>query len=121
MTQPEPPVPTFNSMLICDRVEFLKSAARQLAALPTDRQRNLAQHIDRLRESASPIGSMKLEGDDRLHRLRVGDYRVVYDVDEPAKVVTVVKIGHRRDVYRNLQGPEDRSNRYAAVSRLPIM
>jgi mRNA interferase RelE/StbE len=83
-------------------VEFLRSAARELASLPKSRQKQVARHIEGLRENAFPSGVKKLEGEDRLYRLRAGDYRLIYEIDDDRKVVTMIKIGHRRDVYRNL-------------------
>ena len=83
-------------------IEFLRSAARDLASLPKSRQRQIAGRIDGLQQDLFPPGVKKLEGEDRLYRLRVGDYRILFLVDEVARLVTITKIGHRRDVYRNL-------------------
>ncbi len=84
------------------RVEFLRSAARELASLPKSRQRNLARHVNSLTANPLPVGVKKLEGEDQLYRLRSGDYRILYQVDDDSKTVTIVKIGHRREVYRGL-------------------
>lgn len=83
-------------------VEFLGSAARELASLPKSRQRNLARYIGNLGENPFPPGAKKLESEDKLYRLRSGDYRIIYEADEDAKTVTIIKVGHRRDIYRNL-------------------
>jgi mRNA interferase RelE/StbE len=81
-------------------VEFLPSAQRELAALPRDVQRRIANRVDALREDPRPPGARQLQGEDRLYRLRVGDYRVIYSIESRRLVVVVVKIGHRREVYR---------------------
>ena len=81
-------------------VEFLPSAQRELAALPKDIQRRIANRIDALREDPRPPGSKQLQGAERFYRLRVGDYRVIYSVESRRLVIVVVKVGHRRDVYR---------------------
>jgi len=81
-------------------VEVLPSAQRELAALPKDVQRRIANRIDALREDPRPPGTRQLQGEDRLYRLRVGDYRVIYSIEGRRLVVVVVKIGHRREVYR---------------------
>jgi len=47
-----------------------------------------------------PAGSKKLEGSGTAYRVRVGDYRVLYEISEPEKLVRVMAVGHRRDVYR---------------------
>lgn len=83
-------------------VQFLRSAGREFSSLPKSRQKQLAGRIDGLKQDMFPAGVKKLEGEDRLYRLRVGDYRILFEVDDDARIVTIVKIGHRRDVYRNL-------------------
>lgn len=56
--------------------------------------------IDRLVDDPRPRGTVKLKGEDELYRIRAGDYRIVYEVRDAALVVVVIKVGHRRDVYR---------------------
>ena len=80
-------------------VELLPSARRELAALPKDVQRRLANRIDGLREVPRPSASRQLQGEDRLYRLRVGEYRVIYSIEDRRLVILVVRVGHRRDVY----------------------
>ena len=58
--------------------------------------------VDSLPENSRPVGTKKLEGEDKLYRLRVGDYRILYEVNDEEKRVRIVKVGHRQDVYRNL-------------------
>jgi len=84
------------------RVEVLPSAARELRSLPKSRQINLARQIDALEADQLPVGVRKLEGENKLYRLRSSDYRIIFQVDDDSKTITVVKIGHRRDVYRRL-------------------
>jgi mRNA interferase RelE/StbE len=55
-----------------------------------------------LSEDPYPPGSKKLQGEEDLYRVRVGDYRVLYRVEDERLVVLVVNIGHRRDIYRSL-------------------
>ena len=81
-------------------VEFLPSAQRELAALPKDVQRRIANRIDALSEDPRPPGARQLQGVERLFRLRVGDYRVIYSIEGRRLVIVVVKVGYRRDVYR---------------------
>ena len=81
-------------------VELLPSARRELAALPKNVQRRLANRIDGLREDPRPPGAKLLQGEDRLYRLRVGEYRVIYSIEGRRLVILVVRVGHRRDVYR---------------------
>lgn len=83
-------------------VEFLKTAERELAALPKDLQRQIARKIDALRDNPRPPGVKLLYGEERFYRLRVRDYRVIYTIEGRGLVIVVIKIGHRKDVYKNL-------------------
>ena len=56
--------------------------------------------VDKLRSNPRPPGCVKLQGEDVLWRIRVGDYRVVYAIREEELIVLVVKVAHRKDVYR---------------------
>jgi mRNA interferase RelE/StbE len=79
----------------------LKPAAhRQLEKLPRDVQRRVAARIDRLRNDPFPPGCKKLDAIPGAWRIRVGDYRVIYQVHRDILLVLVVTIGHRREVYR---------------------
>ena len=81
-------------------VEFAPRAARDFRCLDRAAQQRLRGQIDRLAENPRPRGCEKLVGGDSLYRIRVGDYRIVYQVRDRVLVVLVVRIGHRRDVYR---------------------
>ena len=78
---------------------FTKSAAKELESVPTkDRQRIVSQ-IGFLADDPRPMGAEKLSGDDK-YRIRQGDYRILYKIVDAVLIVTVVRIGNRRDVYR---------------------
>ncbi len=74
-------------------------AARELRNLPKQDAERVVRKIHTLTENPRPPGVMKLSGADG-YRIRQGDWRVVYLVDDDARRVDVVKIGHRREVYR---------------------
>ena len=76
-----------------------RSAAKELEALPTTNRRRVAAKIHALSVHPRPPGAEKLSGDDK-YRVRQGDYRVLYEIDDGGRTVTIVRIGHRRDVYR---------------------
>lgn len=82
-------------------VRIKRSAAREIEAV--DQKKDRARLVERIRalgvEPRAP-GSEKLAGPDDLYRVRIGPYRVVYAIDDKAAEVHVVKVGHRRDVYR---------------------
>jgi mRNA interferase RelE/StbE len=76
-----------------------KSAERDLRKIPqTDLQR-IIQRIKELAADPRPSSSEKLAGQDS-YRIRQGDYRIVYTVDDDQKLIEIIKIGHRREVYR---------------------
>ena len=75
------------------------SAAKELEGLPLKDRRRLVARIHGLSVQPRPPGSEKLSGQDRF-RVRQGNYRVLYSIDDTLQALTIVKIGHRRDVYR---------------------
>ena len=76
-----------------------RSAAKELEGLPPKIRRQVAAKVAGLAVTPRPQGVEKLSGQEK-YRVRQGDYRVLYSIDDTAETVTVVKIGHRRDVYR---------------------
>jgi mRNA interferase RelE/StbE len=81
-------------------VLIARSAEKQLKKLPAQVQRKIAAVIMSLAIDPRPYGTKKLTGTVNSYRVRVGDYRVIYDIYEREIVVSVLKIGHRRDIYR---------------------
>ena len=85
------------------RVEWLPSAARDFRRIAPDLRRRIAPRVDDLSRNPRPHDTKKLRGSGALFRLRVGDYRIVYEVDDQAGLVTIAHVGHRQDVYRRLR------------------
>ena len=81
-------------------IEFLKTAEKELAALPQDAQRQIARKIEALRENPRPPGVKLLHATERFYRLRVGDYRIILDIREGTLLILVIEVGHRKDIYR---------------------
>lgn len=81
-------------------VEFLPSAARQLARLDRSVQRRIARSIEKLAADPRGPGALKLRGSDDVWRVRVGDYRVLYQIGDDRLLILVVSVGHRAAVYR---------------------
>lgn len=75
------------------------SAVKELEALQTKDRRRIVSKIQNLAVEPRPQGCEKLTGQDRF-RLRQGDFRILFEIDDDLETVTVVKIGHRREVYR---------------------
>lgn len=81
-------------------VEFTTSALREFKALERSLQRRMATRIDALVNNPFPPGVKKLQGEPNLYRIRVGDYRVIYRIEAKRVTIFILKISHRRDVYR---------------------
>ena len=81
-------------------VVLLPAAQKSFDRLPRDIQRRIVARLTELETQPRPIGVKKMKGESDLWRLRVGDYRVVYEIRDQALIVAVVRLGHRRDVYR---------------------
>ena len=82
------------------RLLIKASAAKELEATPKKDRARLAARMKGLSTTPRPSGSEKLSGEEK-YRIRQGDYRILYLIDDASSTVTVVKIGHRREVYRN--------------------
>jgi mRNA interferase RelE/StbE len=76
-----------------------RSAERELKSLAPDFARWVGSRLRTLAEDPDLARSKRLKGSPNF-KLRVGDYRVIYSVDDPAEQVTIVAVGHRREVYR---------------------
>ena len=83
-------------------IEISRDALRTLAKLDKPVRRRLQTAIDRLRDDPLPRGAVALKGLAGAYRVRAGDYRIVYTVDNGRLVVVVVDLGHRREIYRDL-------------------
>ena len=81
-------------------LEIRRSASREIEDLPTKKDRRLVvDRISKLVDDPRPHGSEKLAGEDR-YRVRQGSYRIVYEIQDVTRIVRIVKVGHRREVYR---------------------
>ncbi|WP_300317534.1 type II toxin-antitoxin system RelE/ParE family toxin [Idiomarina sp.] len=81
------------------KVVFKRSVAKDFRAIPNSDVERVLQRINRLIEDPRPIGCEKLSGQER-YRVRQGVYRVIYEIKDEELVVTVVKVAHRKHVYK---------------------
>jgi len=81
-------------------VHVAPAAAKALRRMDRDAIRKIGDAIDGLADNPRPLGVKKLQGDSQLWRIRVGDYRILYEIHDKRLIVLVVHLGHRRDVYR---------------------
>jgi len=77
-----------------------RSAEKELKAVLSGDLKRVIDRIRGLAKQPRPSGCEKLSGESERYRIRQGDYRIVYSLDDAARLVEVVKIGHRREVYR---------------------
>lgn len=82
------------------RVELTPRARRDLKSLPREVQDRLRSHIDALAQNPRPHGIKKLSGEEDTYRIRVGAYRIFYQIQDRVLLVLVVKIAPRRNAYR---------------------
>ncbi len=81
------------------RLTFKKSVTKDFQSIPTDDVSRMLTRIKALADEPRPMESEKLSGHDR-YRVRQGVYRIVYEIQDEKLVIIVVKVGHRREVYR---------------------
>jgi mRNA interferase RelE/StbE len=84
------------------RIEFRPAAFADLASLDRTAREKIVVKIDGLTKEPRPQGVEQLKGGNKRYRIRVGAHRVVYDIEDDVLLVLVVRIGHRREVYRFL-------------------
>ena len=84
------------------KVILKPSVEKDLRSLPSSVLKRVFQRIEALEDNPRPRGSLKLAGAEQLYRIRLGGYRIVYNVDESPAQVVVYYVRHRRDVYRQL-------------------
>ncbi len=82
------------------RVDIARRAVKVIARLPRPDQQRIRAAVDLLGDEPRPPGCTKLAGEDSVYRVRIGDYRILYEVFDARLVIHVVRIGHRREVYR---------------------
>ena len=80
-------------------IQLTRSAAKELERIPLKDRRRIVDRITALADDPRPAGSERLSGDDK-YRIRQGDYRILYEIVDHELIVAVVRVGHRREVYR---------------------
>jgi len=82
------------------RIVISSSAEKSLKKIPKKDVKRIVDAIERLALHPFPVGSRKLAGYDKIFRIRIGYYRVIYEVEGQNLLILVLKIGHRKDVYK---------------------
>jgi mRNA interferase RelE/StbE len=81
-------------------LQWRASTKKDLRGIPRDDVARIIATVAQLADEPLPHGSQKLGGSERTYRIRVGDYRIVYELLREAKVVEIQRVRHRKDVYR---------------------
>lgn len=81
-------------------VEIARRAIKSIAGLPRKEQQRIRSAIDLLAIEPRPPGCVALTGEESVYRVRVGDYRILYEIINTRLMIQVIRVGHRRDVYR---------------------
>lgn len=83
------------------KIEYTNRAAKEFVKLPTQIQKQIRAKLDILAQSPFAATQVKaMKGEEASYRLRVGDYRVVYYMEHEKLIITVVRLGHRKDIYQ---------------------
>jgi mRNA interferase RelE/StbE len=82
------------------KLTFLPAALRAFKKLPAQVIGQLSPYLIQLSENPRPAGCKKLKGRSELWRVRVGDYRIVYQIDDGQLLILVLAVGHRKDIYQ---------------------
>ena len=84
------------------RIEVKRSAAKALKKIPKPDRKRISEKIDSLAEKLPNPDITKMKGNNPFHKVRVGNYRIIYEIQDNFLLILIVKIGHRKDIYRNL-------------------
>lgn len=83
------------------KIAIAKKAVKELSALPLKINGQIVKAIDDLKEEPRPAGCKKLKGESEdIWRIRVGDYRILYFIEDTIKIVEIRRIGNRKDIYK---------------------
>lgn len=83
-------------------IRWKRSAGKELKKLPQSAIGRILPVVEALATDPTPVNSLKLSGAEHTYRVRIGDYRLIYNVLNRILTIEVIRVGHRKDVYRNL-------------------
>ena len=84
------------------KIKVQLSAEKALKKIPKADRKRIIQRIDSMAEQLPNPETTKMKGNNPFHKIRVGDYRIVYEIQDEVLAILVVKVGHRKDIYRNI-------------------
>jgi mRNA interferase RelE/StbE len=83
-------------------VEFRPKVLKNIKHLPKKELLKIKEKIDSLAHNLPDPNTTKMKGNNSFHKVRVGNYRIIYEIHDDKLVILIVKIGHRKDIYKNL-------------------
>ena len=83
-------------------IEVKRSAAKVLKKIPKVDQKRIIKKIDSLATQLPNPKATKMKGNNPFHKVRVGDYRIIYEIQDDILLILILKIGHRKDIYKKL-------------------
>ena len=84
------------------KIEVLRSAAKALKNIPKSDRDRIIKKIDGLGENPPTTNTTKMKGNNPFYKIRVGNYRIVYEIINEILLILIVKVGHRKDIYRTI-------------------
>jgi mRNA interferase RelE/StbE len=86
-------------------IKFRPAVEKNLRTLPQKVLIQIKRKIDSLAENLPDPALTKMKGNNKFHKIRVGDYRIIYEIHDDTLMILVAKIGHRKDIYKHLPDP----------------
>ena len=84
------------------RIEVKRSAAKALKKIPKPDRKRVSEKIDSLAEKLPNPDITEMKGNNPFHKVRIGNYRIIYEIQDDVLLILILKIGHCKDIYRNL-------------------
>jgi len=86
-------------------IKFRPAVEKNLRTLPQKELIRIKRKIEALAENLPDPAITKMKGNNKFHKIKAGDYRIIYEIHDDTLVILVAKIGHRKDIYKHLPGP----------------
>lgn len=86
--------------MVSYKIEWKKSAVKELHNIPKKYIPKILSKVESLSSNPYPIGRRKLSGSEKTYRIRIGSYRIIYEVEKGQLIIQIVQVKHRKDVYK---------------------
>lgn len=82
------------------KIEWKRSAIKELRSIQKEYIRKIIKSVNNLDSNPYPIGNRKLSGSERTYRIRIGIYRIIYEIEEEILIIQIIRVRHRKNVYK---------------------